>query len=146
MPVSDQIYIATMNSPLMTVPLQQVYWALQTYGELTKGEITASLKSSNVVPDDANPWEKQVPLLVKMGVLKRGNKRHCRAKNKEDAVWVLLPKAPVRPKAAKPGAKAYLRALAQFEMVIAHHDGKGDGMITAELRKLYEWTRDKVDK
>jgi hypothetical protein len=146
MPVSEQTYAATMSSPLMTVPLQQVYWALQSWGELTKGEITAALKANGVQQDEANPWEKQVPILVKMGVLKRGNKRHCRAKNKEDAVWVLLEKTPVKPRAAKPSAKAYLKAVAQFEMVIAHHDGKGDGMITAELRKLYEWTRDKVDK
>lgn len=146
MPVPQETFQAVMSSPLMTVPLQQVYWVLQQHDGLTKGEITKTLQYYNTVEDEKNKWEKQVPILVKMGLVAKGNKRHCTAKNKEDATWSLTQLAvPKKPKVNKPSAKAYVKAIAQFEMVIAHHDQKGDGMITEELRKLYAWTRDKVE-
>lgn len=145
MPVPDSTFQQVMSSPLMTVTLQQIYWVLQQHDGLTKGEVTKTLQHYNVQEDEKNRWEKQIPVLVKMGLLKKGNKRHCTAKNKEDATWWLTELAvPLKPKANKPSAKAYLKAIAQFEMLIAHHDSKGDGMVTPELRKLYEWNRDKV--
>jgi hypothetical protein len=147
MPRNDQIYNSVMASPLMTQPMQQVYWALWPYEQgLTKGEVTAALRNVGTVMDEKNPWEKQLPLMVKMGIIKRGNKRHCTAKNKEEVVWLLTDVAtPLKPKSNKPSAAVYKRAVAQLESVIAHHDQHGDGFITPDLRKLYEWVRDKVE-
>jgi hypothetical protein len=146
MPVSDQTYNSVMGSPLMTVPLQQIYWVLQTHDGLTKGEITKTLQHYNAKEDETAKWERQVPLLVKMGLIKKGNKRHCTVKNKEDVTWSLIDgAAPSKPKAPKPSPKAFLKAVAQLEMLIAQHDQRGDGMVTPELRKLYEWNRDKVE-
>lgn len=144
---TTETYTAIMGSPLMTSELQQIYWVLWGYEwGLTKGETVAALKAQ-IQPANDKGWEKGMGTLLKMGLLKKGNKRHCTAKNKEDVVWMLTDRAePIKPKAAKPSAKAYLKAIAQFEMVIAHHDSKGDGFITPELRKLYDWVRDKVDK
>jgi hypothetical protein len=146
MPRNDQIYNSVMASPLMTPVMQQVYWALWPYeAGLTKGEVTLALRNANVVMDEKNTWEKQFPVMFKMGLLKKGNKRHCTAKNKEDVLWLLTDVAtPAKPKANKPSAKVYTRAVAQLEAVIAHHDQAGDGFITADLRKLYEWVRDKA--
>lgn len=147
MPRNDQVYNAVTSSPLLTTPMQQVYWALWPYeAGLTKGEVTMALRNAQVVMDEKNPWEKQLPIMAKMGIVKRGNKRHCTAKNKEEVLWLLTDAMPVKPKANKPSAKVYAKAVAQLETVIAMHDQAGDGLITADLRKLYEWVRDKVEK
>lgn len=131
----------------MTQPLQQVYWALWPYEQgLTKGEVAAALRNSGAIENDKTPWEKQLPLMAKMGLVKRGNKRHCTAKNKEDVLWVLTDVAtPIKPKANKPSAAVYKRGVAQLESIFAHHDQAGDGFVTPDLRKLYEWVRDKVE-
>lgn len=144
---NDQIYQSVTTSPLMTAAMNQVYWALWPYEQgLTKGEVAMALHNAHVVANDKEPWEKQLPLMAKMGLVKRGNKRHCTAKNKEDVVWLLTEQAvPVKPKANKPSAKAYLKAVTQFEALITQHDQAGDGLITPELRKLYEWVRDKAE-
>ncbi len=142
---NDQTYAAVMGSPLMTPELQQIYWLLWGYEQgLTKGEIVAGLKAQ-VQPANDRGWEKGVSALSKMGLLKKCTKRHCTAKNKEDAVWLLTDLAvPIKPKAPKPSAKAYLAAVAQLEMLMAHH--VNDGLVTPELRKLHAWVRDKVEK
>lgn len=139
-------YNAVMASPLMTPPLQQVYWALFPQQEgLTKGEVEMACLKQGWNKDSTLPWEKALPLLVKMGLCKRGSKRHCTARQKEDVLWVLTDSfTPTAPKPNKPSAKAYLKAVAQLEAVILHHDQRGDGYITPELRKLYEWVKGKV--
>lgn len=141
---TDQTYYAVMQSPYMTDPLKQIYHALWT-APLTKGEVKMACMNMGLQDNPGAPWEKQVGVLAKMGLAKRGDKRHCKAKNKPDVVWELTDlSAPVRPKATKPSAKAYTKAVAQLETVIALHDQAGDGLISPELRKLYEWVRDKV--
>lgn len=143
---TTETYNAVMTSPLMTPVLQQVYWALFPHeGGLTKGEVEMACLHQRWQKDPNAPWDKQLPILVKMGLCKRGNKRHCTAKNKEDATWVLTDSyTPVAPKANKPSAKQYAKAVAQLETIMAQHDQRGDGMVTPELRKLYEWVRGKV--
>lgn len=136
----------------MTLEMQQVYYILwaphlgrQPVEGLTKAEIVQCLELIGQRNNQAAPWEKVVPVMVKMGLLKKGNKRHCTVKNKEDVVWTLTDLAtPVRPKANKPSAKQFVRAVAQLESIIAHHTSLGDGFVTDELRKLHEWIRDKV--
>ena len=147
MPRNDQVYNAVMASPLMTVPMQQVYWALWGYeAGLTKGEVANVLRQAGTIADEKAPWEKQLPIMAKMGIVKRGNKRHCSAKNKEDVLWLLTEATPVKPKANKPSANVYKKGVAQLESIIAYHDQQGDGFITTDVRKIYEWVRDKVDK
>jgi len=143
---NDQTYAAVMGSPLLTNEMKQVYWILWSPPEgLTKGEIEASLKAQNITKNPNAPWEKLIPIMVKMGVVQKGNKRHCTVKNKEDVAWTLTDSSmPSKPKAPKPSPKQFLKAVAQFEMVIAHHDSHGGNFITPELRKMYEWIRDKV--
>jgi hypothetical protein len=146
MPRTDETWALVMASPLMNDAMKQVYYVLWQPPEgLTKGEIEMTCKAVGIPKNPEAPWEKQIPVLVKMGLLKKGNKRHCKAKNKEDVAWVLTDLAvPIRPKANKPAAKAFLKAVAQFEMLMVHHDSRGDGLVTPELRKLYDWIRDKV--
>lgn len=143
---NDQTYASVMSSPLMTNEMKQVYWVLWSPPEgLTKGEIEAACKAQNWTKNSSAPWDKMVSAMVKMGLVKKGNKRHCSVKNKEDFAWVLTDSAtPSRVKAPRPSPKQFLKAVAQFEMVIAHHDSHGGNFITPELRKLYEWVRDKV--
>lgn len=135
-----------MSSPLMTDALKQVYYVLWPYpAGLTKGEAAAACKAQSWTPDTRNPWDKAVAHLEKMGLAKKGDKRHCTAKNKPEPVYFLTDlTTPIRLLAPKPTGKTYTRGVAQFEMVIAHHDSHGDNFITPELRKLYEWVRDKV--
>jgi hypothetical protein len=139
-----EMYHAVMSHPLMAAPeLQQVYWALFSVEQgLTKGEVDLACQRQGW-PKAA--WEKQLPVLAKMGLVKRGNKRHCTAKNKEDVVWLCTDSAtPEAPKANKPPAKQYAKAVAQFEAIIIYHESRADGLLTPELRKLYEWVRGKV--
>lgn len=143
---THETYNAVMASPLMVPPLQQIYWALFPHAEgLTKGEVEMACIKAGYQKDASLTWDKALPILVKMGLAKRGSKRHCTARQKEDVAWVLTDSfTPVAPKPNKPSTKQYLKAVAQLEAVIVHHDQKGDGFITPELRKLYEWVRGKV--
>ena len=149
---TEATYHAVMSSPLMKQELQQIYWIMwapqlrgQPVESLTKAEILQSLELAGLRNNPAAPWEKAIPELSKMGLIKRGNKRHCTVKQKEDVTWLLTDaQAPIKPKANKPSAKKFLKGVAQLESLIAHHDGLGDGYITPELRELYAWVRDKV--
>lgn len=149
---TEATYQAVMSSPLMTTELQQIYWVMwspqlrgQSVESLTKAEIVQALEMQGMHNNPGAPWEKAVPALVKMGLLKKGNKRHCTVKNKEEVTWLLTDSStPLKPMAPKPSAKQYVKSIAQLEAIIAHHDAHGDGFITPELRKLYEWVRDKV--
>jgi hypothetical protein len=135
-----------MSSPLMNDVSRQVYYVLWQYPEgLTKYEVTQLCEGQGIQKTPGQPWEKQVALMAKMGITQKGNKRHCRVKNKEDVVWTLTDASVViKPKAGKPSGKQYIKAVAQLEMLIVHHDTKADGLVTPELRKLYDWVRDKV--
>lgn len=146
MPRTIDTWNSVMGSPLLTDAMKQVYYVLWSPPEgLTKGEIERACRDQGIQKDAAAPWDKQIPVMVKMGLLKKGNKRHCSVKNKEDVAWMLTDLAvPIKPKSNKPSAKAYLKGVAQLEMLIVHHDTRGDGLITPELRKLYDWVRDKV--
>lgn len=142
---TNETYYAVINSPLLTDAMRQVYHVLWTPVEgLTKAEIVQQCELQGMQKNNNDPWEKAVPVMVKMGILKKGNKRHCTAKHKEDVTWLLTDSAPAKPKANKPSAKQYIKAIAQFEMLIAQHKSYGDGLITPELEKLYDWVRDKV--
>lgn len=149
---TEATYHAVMNSPLMTQELQQIYWVMwapqlrgQPVESLTKAEMLQALELAGLRNNPASPWEKAIPIMSKMGLLKRGNKRHCTVKQKEDVTWQLTDaNVPIKPKANKPSAKKFLKGVAQLESLIAHHDGIGDGYITQELRELHAWIRDKV--
>lgn len=146
MPRTNETWAAVMNSPLMNDVSKQVYYTLWSYPEgLTKGEIEDLCEKQGIAKTPGLPWGKQVAVMSKMGLTVKGNKRHCRAKNKEDAVWLLTDATEIiKPKANKPSGKQFLKAVAQFEMLLLHHDTKGDGLVTPELRRLYDWVRDKV--
>lgn len=150
---TEATYNAVMGSPIMTDEGRQIYyvlWSPQLQGRLvegglTKAEIAYNCELMGCKRNPDAPWEKVVGVLKKMGLVKQGNKRHCTVKNKEDATWQLTDaQEPVRPKADKPSAKAYVKGVAQLETLIAHHKSQGDHLITPELEKLYEWVRGKV--
>lgn len=149
---TNETYFAVINSPLMTDTLKQIYhvlWAPTVRGNpaegLTKAEIVQNCEYMGCSKNPADPWEKAVPLLAKMGLAKRGSKRHCTVKNKEDVTWFLTDASvPLKTKSNKPSAKQYIKGVAQLEALIVHHTAQGDGLITPELTKLYEWVRDKV--
>jgi hypothetical protein len=143
-----ETYHAVMQSPLMTPELQQIYYVLFSGSPetaLTRAEIEAACKAQNWVDNDKAPWRKALPYLVKMGLMKRGNKRHCTQTNKPEVTWYLTDSAvPIKPKPAKPSGKQFIRAVAAFEALIVRHEQAGDMTVTPELRKLYEWIRSKV--
>lgn len=149
---TNDTYHAVMASPLLSDDLKQIYYVLWTpfaggaqVEGLTKAEVVANCELNGFQKLHGSPWDKGVATLVKMGLVKKGNKRHCTVKHKEDATWSLTDAGlPVKPKANKPSAKQYIKGIAQFEMLIAQHKSYGDGLITPELEKLYEWVRDKV--
>jgi hypothetical protein len=142
---NPETYQRVMGSGLLSVPMQQVYWALWQFPQgLTKGELELFLRQNSVSKDENAPWDKQVGVMVKMGIVAKGDKKHCPAKNKEDATWRLTSSLPTKPKAGKPSAKRYKKAVEQLEAILSQHRGLGDGMVTPEVQALYEWVKDKI--
>jgi hypothetical protein len=80
-----------------------------------------------------------------MGLVEKGDKRHCPVSNKEEQAWEITNLAqPIKPKANKPSAKAFTRGVDQLEMLMMHHQSQGDGLVTADLQLLFGWVKDKV--
>lgn len=149
---TQETYYAVMNSPLVTDAEKQAYHILwtPTLGNqlvtdgLTKGEVAMQCELQGWPKTASESWEKAVAMLSKFGLVKKVTKRHCTAKHKEDVVWALTDSLPIKPKANKPSAKQFPKAVAQMEMMMVYHESRGDGMVTPELTKLYEWVKDKI--
>jgi hypothetical protein len=122
------------------------YWVLWNNPDgLTRGEIARDCKAQGWEEDETLTWSKTVSEMSKLGLVERGIKRHCAEANKEDQVWEITNATTVkRIKAPKPSTKKYERAVDQLEILMIHHDGKGDGMVTPELRDLFSWLKDKI--
>jgi hypothetical protein len=137
---------AVMSSPLMTREIYEVFFTLwSSPTSLTKAEVDAACKHYNFVKNQGAPWEKQLPLMRQMGIVKQDNKRHCSVKNKPETTWTITDATTLKkPKVAKPSAKKFALAVAQLDQLIAYHERAQDGAITADLKKLADWVRDKV--
>lgn len=139
-------YDSVMSSPLMTPQTQQVYWVLWSAMDgMTRGEIKHACEAQQWQEDETNTWSKTVSLMSKMGLVEKGNKKHCPVAGKEDQLWEITNKTqPIKPKANKPAAKMFERGVEQLEVILATHDARGDGLVTEDVRRVFEWVKDKV--
>ena len=139
-------YEGVSRSSLLTPACQQAYWALWgAIDGLTRGQVAQVCAGKGWKESGKDTWSKAISLLVKMGVVEKGNKRHCPVTNKEEQAWeVSKQAAPIKPKANKPSAKMFERGVEQLEILLLSHQSKGDGLVTEDLQRLFEWVKDKV--
>lgn len=143
-----QTYSMVQGSTQLTTACKYVYWVL--WGAIegaTRGEVARGCTAQGWTEDKKETWSKTVSLLSKMGLVERTNKRHCPVANKEDQVWEVTNRGvPLVPKINKPSAKSFRRGVEQFEVLLLHHQSKGDGLVTDDLQKLFHWVSDKAPK
>jgi hypothetical protein len=139
-------YTSVMDSSLLSNVCKVVYWAMWGRVDgLTRGELSSVCTEAGYQEETKNSWSKALSELSKMGLVEKADKRHCPVASKPDQVWEVTNKAtPVKPKAPKPSAKAYVRSVEQLEMIMHHHSARGDGMVTDDLHKLFNWLKDKI--
>ena len=140
-------YSLVQGSSIATA-CKYVYWVLWgTIEGATKGEIARACTAQGWQEDKKETWSKTVSLLSKLGLVEKTNKRHCPVANREDQVWEITNRGvPLVLKVNKPSAKAFKRGVEQFEMLLMHHQSKGDGLVTDDLHKLFHWVQDKLPK
>lgn len=141
-------YALVQAAPSVTNACKQVYWVL--WGAIegaTRGEVAKACTTQGWTEDKKETWSKTVSLLSKLGLVERTNKRHCPVANKEDQVWEVTNRGvPLLLKVNKPSAKAFRRGVEQLEVILLHHQSKGDGLVTEDLQRLFTWVQDKVPK
>ena len=142
----DEATYAAIMAENISPAVKCVYWVLWQYPDgLTRGEIGRRCAQQGWQEDETETWSKTVSHMFKVGLLEKGSKRHCEIANKEDQVWeITTAKTTKRVKAPKPSAKKYAKAVDQLEILIIHHSHAGDGMVTDELKGLFEWLKDKL--